>query len=137
MISQTAEYALRAMVYLAKLEGEACTNQRLAQLCHVPEGYLAKVMQVLAKAGLVHSQRGKKGGFRLRQDAAGVSAYEVVQTIDPIKRVTGCPLAREDHCTELCPLHKCLDDAAALLEDRLKNTFLSELAGHNAGVYPD
>ena len=57
MITQTAEYALRAMVYLADQEEPRTTNA-IAEKTQVPAGYLAKVMQVLSKAGLVHAQRG-------------------------------------------------------------------------------
>ena len=68
MISQTAEYALRAIVYLAGQELPQ-TTQQIAATTRVPAGYLSKVLQALARGGLVHSQRGLHGGFTL---AAGL-----------------------------------------------------------------
>ena len=64
MISQTAEYALRAMVFLAMRES-AATNEQIAQVTKVPPGYLSKILQQLGKAKLVSSQRGLGGGFVL------------------------------------------------------------------------
>ena len=68
MISQTAEYALRAIVYLADQGGVARTTSEIAETTQVPAGYLAKVMQSLCRAGLVKSQRGLNGGFKLAHD---------------------------------------------------------------------
>ena len=61
MISQTAEYALRAVVYLSDQE-QARTTSAIAEKTELPVGYLSKVMQGLVKSGLVHSQRGLHGG---------------------------------------------------------------------------
>ena len=69
MISQTAEYALRAIVYLADQEGQPRTTAQIAEATQVPAGYLAKVMQALSKVRLVNSQRGLNGGFTLTRDA--------------------------------------------------------------------
>lgn len=137
MISQTAEYALRAIVFLAKHPDTSCTNQRLSEACHLPAGYLAKVMQSLSRAALVRSQRGKRGGFTLALPANELTAYDVVQAVDPIKRITQCPLDRPDHCEELCPLHKCLDDAAAYLEQRLTDTSIAMLVSRDALQFPN
>ena len=65
MISQTTEYALRAIVFLADSPTEAHTAEAIAEGTKVPVGYLSKIMQGLAKAGLVSSQRGLYGGFTL------------------------------------------------------------------------
>ena len=62
MISQTVEYALRAMVHLAREAPGARTTDQVARTTRVPRAYLSKVLQSLRRAGLVRSQRGIGGG---------------------------------------------------------------------------
>jgi Rrf2 family protein len=128
MFSQTTEYALRAMVYLAAQEGQARTAQQIAQATKVPPGYMAKVMQGLTRAGLVHSQRGLHGGFTLTRPPAEMTVFDVVQAVDPLQRIRGCPLDVQGH-VNLCPLHRRLDHAIGLVEEALKRSTIAELLG--------
>ena len=127
MLSQTAEYALRAIVFLADNHGEARTTDDIAGVTKVPVGYLAKIMQSLAKAGLVISQRGLHGGFTLLRSPADLTIYDVVQAIDPIMRITSCPLELPNHGPELCPLHRRLDNAMAAIETAFRKTSIKQL----------
>lgn len=136
MISQTAEYALRAIVYLADHAGEAHTAEKIAAGTKVPVGYLAKIMQGLSKAKLVTSQRGLYGGFTLVRPIAELSVYEVVQSVDPINRITSCPLGITDHGTDLCPLHRGLDNAAAAVEGAFKRLTIHALIHQSKGSHP-
>lgn len=126
MISQTAEYALRAMVFLA-MRGSASIGQEIAQTTKVPPGYLSKIMQQLVKAKLVNSQRGIGGGFVLSRAAKDISILDVVNAVDPIQRIKTCPLGISSHGFNLCPLHKRLADATAHVESAFAETNLSEL----------
>ncbi|HVX11825.1 MAG TPA: Rrf2 family transcriptional regulator [Pirellulales bacterium] len=126
MISQTAEYALRAIVYLADRNDAPQTTQQIAEVTHVPAGYLAKVMQGLSRAGLVHAQRGLHGGFTLARPAAELTVLDVVQAVDPLQRIKHCPLGIEGH-QSLCPLHRRLDNAAAMVEQALGESTIAEL----------
>jgi Rrf2 family protein len=126
MFSQTAEYALRAVVYLAAQGGEPRTAQQIAEVTRVPAGYLSKVMQALSRAGLVHSQRGLGGGFTLAVAPAGLTVLDVVQAVDPIRRIKSCPLGLKGH-VNLCPLHRRLDQAIALVEKALRESSIAEL----------
>jgi len=127
MISQTAEYALRAMVYLADAGGEPRTNAQIAKVTEVPGGYLAKIMQSLSRARLVTSQRGLNGGFTLAKDAGELTILEIVDVVDPIRRFPKCPLGIVSHGKTLCPLHSRLDEAAAMVERAFGDTTLAEL----------
>jgi Rrf2 family transcriptional regulator, nitric oxide-sensitive transcriptional repressor len=127
MISQTAEYALRAIVYLADQAGAARTTTQIADTTQVPPGYLAKVMRSLTRAGLVKSQRGLNGGFTLAHDPEQLSILEVVNAVDPIQRYPECPLGIENHGRRLCPLHSRLDQAAAMVEQAFGDTKVAEL----------
>jgi Rrf2 family protein len=126
VFTQTVEYALRAVVYLASQKQAARTVQEIAEVTLVPAGYLSKVMQALGRAGLVQSQRGLHGGFSLSVAAAALTVYDVVQAVDPIRRIQGCPLGLKGHAN-LCPLHRRMDDAIAMVEKALKRSTIAEL----------
>ncbi len=101
MISQTAEYALRAVVFLAMNSGKAHTNHQISTTTKVPAAYLSKVLQSLVKAQLVHSQRGLGGGFVLVKPPEAISILEVINAVDPILRIRTCPLGLKAHGTVL------------------------------------
>ena len=69
MLSQTAEYALRAIAWLSSAPSEPQTTEAIAAGTGVPEGYLSKVLQSLRRAELVRSKRGITGGFVLGRSA--------------------------------------------------------------------
>src|SRR5690348_4465040 len=127
MISATAEYALRATVYLASAAPKPATVRAIAKATRVPAGYLAKVMQDLTAAGVVNSQRGPGGGFSLARPASGMTVLEVVNAVDPVQRIRKCPLGNPAHATNLCPLHRRLDDAMELVERALADSTVAEL----------
>jgi len=136
MLSQTVEYALRAVVTLAQQDGQSCTAQRLAALTHVPGPYLSKLMQVLVRAGLVRSQRGLHGGFVLARGPDELTIWDVVQAVEPLERIETCPLSLRAHAVQLCPLHRRLDEAIALVERSFRATTLAELLKPGDGVTP-
>ena len=100
---------------------------QIAKATQVPAGYLAKVMQSLCRAELVRSQRGLYGGFTLAGDPAEMTALEVIDTVDPVRRIERCPLGNPQHGAQLCPLHRRLDDAAALVEELFGEATVEEL----------
>ena len=126
VISQTAEYALRAIVSMANRRGEVINRNDLAKAIQVPNEYLSKVLKELDLAGIVHSQRGPGGGYILTKSTAELSLYDVIAVISPIKRIESCPLGLSNH-THLCPLHKRLDEATELMEKALRETTIAEL----------
>ena len=127
MISQTAEYALRAVAALAGSPDEPMVTQRLAEATKVPAGYLSKVLQSLGRAGLVNSTRGVGGGFVLARPASEITIYDIVQAVDPLQRIRTCPLGLASHGVRLCPLHKRLDDAMKQVEDAFRASNLAEV----------
>jgi len=127
MISQTAEYALRAIVFLADQGGKPRTTAQIADATQIPAGYLAKVMQSLSRVRLVNSQRGLNGGFTLAKDPSDLSMLEIIKAVDPIRRFDECPLGVPTHGCNLCPLHQRLEDAAQLLESQFSSTSMADL----------
>ncbi len=126
MISQTAEYALRAVVFLAS-QNDPQTNQQIAAATRVPAGYLSKVLQNLARAELVQSQRGLHGGFTLLKQPKKISVWDVINAVDPLQRIRSCPLGLKSHGVNLCPMHRRLDDAMESVERAFRNSTVAEL----------
>jgi Rrf2 family transcriptional regulator, nitric oxide-sensitive transcriptional repressor len=136
MFSQTVEYALRAVVFLAQQAPAARTTEQIATATKVPQAYLAKVLQELGQAGLVRSQRGVGGGISLRKPPEEMNLLEVVNAVDPIKRIQRCPLDLAAHGVKLCPLHKRLDAALAMVEQAFRETTLAEVLAEPSGSVP-
>jgi len=127
MFSQTVEYALRAVVHLAGEAPQPWTVEAIAQATHVPQAYLAKVLQSLVQAGVVRSQRGLHGGIALAKSPEDLSVLEVVNAVDPIRRIAECPLGLNGHGERLCPLHRRLDNALEMVEKAFADTTLREI----------
>ena len=128
MFSQTQEYALRAVVWLAghRHDGAFGCNQ-IADETAVPASYLAKVLQELARSGILTSKRGVGGGFLLDRDPDSLTVLEVINAVDPVKRISTCPLKLKTHGKHLCPLHSRLDGAMEMVEEALRNSTIREV----------
>lgn len=129
MISQTAEYALRAAVHLAENDDRPLTGQAVSAATAVPPTYLLKILAQLTRAGLVRSQRGPAGGFALARPASRITPFDVIAAVDPIPALDRCPLGIAGHAGRLCPLHARLQRAMTLMHDALKETTLYDLRG--------
>lgn len=127
MISITAEYALRAVVFLGREPGRAWTTQQVAEATHVPVSYLSKVLQALVRAEVIQSVRGIYGGYQLAGPATTLTALEIINSVDPIRRIRRCPLGLNQHSVRLCPLHRRVDEAIALAERAFADTTIGEL----------
>lgn len=136
MISQTVEYALRAIVTIAQHEGAPCTSQQISEITQVPAPYLSKLLQGLVRTDLVTSKRGLHGGFVLTKDASDLTIWDIVDAVEPIKRIRECPLDIGDHAGTLCPLHRRLDDALALVESSFRETTVKELLSDQSRATP-
>ncbi|HYT94459.1 MAG TPA: Rrf2 family transcriptional regulator [Gemmataceae bacterium] len=129
MLSKTGLHAVRAMVALAKLPtGTYAGAARIAQDIGAPPNYLSKLLKTLAEKGLVESQKGLGGGFRLVRDPKHLSLLDVVEPIEHVSRWSGCILGRPE-CSETnsCAIHdrwKAVRDAYLRM---LQRTTLAEL----------
>jgi Rrf2 family transcriptional regulator, nitric oxide-sensitive transcriptional repressor len=136
MLSQSVEYALRAVVHLADHFPASRTTVQIASATRVPRHYLSKVLQSLTHAGLVQSQRGLHGGVALAKSPADLTILEVVNAVDPIRRIASCPLGLAAHGVRLCPLHKRVDDALASVESAFRSTTLAEVLAEPSDSVP-
>lgn len=136
MLSQTVDYALRAVVHLASERPDACTTKTISDATLVPRQYLSKIMQSLVRAGLVDSQRGPNGGFTLKKTDKALTVYEVVQAVDPIQRIRECPLGLKTHGKNLCPLHRRIDAALAMVETAFRKSTVAEILAEPTASHP-
>ncbi len=135
MIPKTVEYALRAVVVLARDPGQAYSADQIAEATRVPRRYVHKVLQVLVRGGLVRSQPGPGGGYALVRPPGALTILDVVNAVEPVARIRSCPLGLESH-TSLCPLHRELDEACAATERVFARVTIAQLLDQRAGVPP-
>lgn len=136
MFSQTVEYALRAVAFLAGQAPEPRTTDQIALATRVPKAYLSKVLQGLSRGGIVHSQRGLGGGMTLVKLPSELTILEVVNAVDPICRIKTCPLGLASHGVKLCPLHKRMDRVLEQMEQTFGGTTLAEVLAEPSESIP-
>jgi Rrf2 family transcriptional regulator, nitric oxide-sensitive transcriptional repressor len=126
MLSLTAEYALRAIACLASEPDQPQSADYLAEKTKIPRRYLSRVLQDLARAGLVHSRPGPGGGYELLAERETLTILQVVNAVSPLARIRACPLGLKSH-KQLCPLHAELDRAYAATEAAFAGVTIDEL----------
>lgn len=136
MMTKTGLHALRAIVVLARLpQGTYVGAGRIAQDIGAPQNYLGKLLQTLAREGLVESQKGLGGGFRLVRDPACISLFDVVEPIEHISRWSSCilgyPACSEAHPCALHDRWKTVRDAYLQM---LQTTTIAELVARGEGT---
>ncbi len=136
MISQTAEYALRAVVCLAQNFEKPLTTVQIANVTKVPEHYLSKVLHALVKGAIIKSQRGLHGGYLLIHAIDQLSLWTIINAVDPLKRIESCPLKLGAHKTNLCALHKKINQSMKLMEDTLKNSTVRTILDESSLIIP-
>lgn len=129
ILSQTAVYALRAMLHLAERpRGQAVRVHDIASALDVPRNYLSKILHVLARRGLLRSARGPSGGFSLVRSPEQTTLLEVAGHFDDLDRVP-CLLGRpECRDEDPCPAHGRWKEVAAALHEFFRNTTIADLA---------
>ena len=127
MFSQTAEYALRAISLLAQRHPNSLKTTQIAEATRVPNPYLIKVLQALSRAGIVKARRGIGGGVSLARELTEVTILDVLNAVDPIQRITECPIGLAAHGVRLCPMHSRLDTALRMIETVFRETTLAQV----------
>jgi Rrf2 family protein len=134
-LTKKADYGLMALKYLAEQPdagsgiGSARSAKDIAEAYHIPPPLLAKILQTLAKAGLLVSHAGTNGGYALARPAREISAFEVIRAIDGPLFITSCITIHgtcdlAGHCTIKEPLRKVNDS----IKDLLSGIRISDLA---------
>jgi Rrf2 family protein len=128
-LTRAADYAVRVMIQLAvpAVDGRVSLSA-LAEATGAPESFLSKVLQALARAGLISSRRGQAGGFRISSRGRVASMLEVIEAIDGaiclnVCMVPGRSCARKVHC----PAHPVWVEAQRAMLDVLSGTSVAEM----------
>jgi Rrf2 family protein len=132
MLSQTAEYALRAVLYLAdRADDRAAPVDELAARLGAPRNYLSKTLHRLAREGVLESTRGKGGGFRLGMPPDDLPLLRVIAPFDAMSGTRRCLLGRSQ-CSDRnpCPAHHhwraVSEQVTAFFRDRTVGDLLRE-----------
>ncbi len=129
-ITRQADYAVRAMVYLAQLgpEQRAATGQ-IAKEKSIPPSFLAKIVSQLSVAGLLQTSRGARGGVSLAKPAEAISLLDVVEAIDGPILLNDC-VGETNTCEydDNCPLKPVWCDAQKMLLDHLSKANFAQFA---------
>jgi Rrf2 family protein len=99
-LTKKADYGLIAMGHLAESSGEACSAKDLAEEYAIPQEALAKILQRLAKAGLLLSHHGVNGGYILAREARKISVFDVIQAIEGPVFMTSCYAPARGECEQ-------------------------------------
>ena len=130
MMSKTAIHASLALALMAELDpGEYVGAATIADRIGAPRNYLGKLLKQLAAHGLLESQKGLRGGFRLAMPAKKISLYDIAEPLDRVSRWNGCLLGR-GACDEKapCAVHDRWSRVREGYLRFLKSTTVAELA---------
>jgi Rrf2 family cysteine metabolism transcriptional repressor len=136
-ISKKIDYALIAMHCIAFMENEQVVNTKaIAEKYHIPLELLAKILQKLAKKGLVISHNGPKGGYLLAKDPAGISIDEVIQAIEGPIGIAECYHDSENLCSQKahCNIRTPMGMIQKKIIDLLKGISLDQIHRETLGV---
>ena len=123
-ITRQADYALRAMVYLARLgPNERAATKKIAEVQRIPPSFLAKIISQLQIAGFIKTTRGAHGGVVLLRPAADISLLEVIEAIDGPIALNACTVT-PGSCdnADNCPLHDIWQETQDDLVSKLRQT---------------
>jgi Rrf2 family protein len=128
-LTRTGEYALRAAIHVASQpEGRRVSASEMARVLVIPEKYLARVLAVLARSGVLESARGVKGGFRLARPASAIMLADVVEPFETVLEHPQC-LTRPGRCDpgDPCAAHGLWKEATGGVAGFFRDTTLAAL----------
>ncbi len=120
-LTKKADYGLMALKFLAEHADQTSLSAKdIAEAYHIPPQLLAKILQRLAKVGILRSHAGMNGGYSLLKSAREISAFEVIHAIDGPLFITSCGPSHSgcdltDSCTIKEPLARVNDSISGLL----------------------
>ena len=130
LYSRPCEYALRALTHITvNKDAQLIRAQEIAEIEKLPAPYLAKLLQQLARAGLLVSVKGPKGGFGLARSPSEISLLEVVSAVDGEEGFTRCAVGLAE-CSDSapCPLHDTWVPLRTEILDYMAGMSLADLA---------
>lgn len=135
-LTRGGEYAIRGMINLARQpRGRKVMTGEIARAAEVPVSFLAKVLQILARSGIVESYRGTGGGFSLLKPAGEITLRQIIEAVEGDIALNEC-LVHKDACKRVgtCPAHKIWKEAQEQLLKVLDKANLADLARDAAAL---
>ena len=133
IFSRPCEYAIHAMTYLAAIPGASARADEIARAEEIPLPILSKVLQELARKGLLDSRRGPGGGFRLSRRPELITLRDIVAAVDSLDEflrcVTGLPNCSDE---TPCPLHDTWKQVRTSLMKSFETTTLLDMVDATA-----
>lgn len=129
MISRTGIHAIKALAALSEIpEDEYAGASAIAKGIDAPQNYLGKLLRALSREGLVISQKGLGGGFRLARPMEQISLFDILEPIDQVSRWEGCFFGRAE-CGDKdpCAVHSAWASVREVYLEFLKNTTLADI----------
>lgn len=129
-LTRGGEYGIRGVLYLAQQDDSKVSMlSAIAKAQDVPPRFLAKIFQTLAKAGIVKSHRGAKGGFSLARPASEITMKDVIEAIEGPIYLNVCLIAAGE-CSrdKICPAHAIWEEAQGKMMDVLSRANFADLA---------
>jgi Rrf2 family protein len=132
MLSNTSKYAIRAVIFLELYASETrlVGIKEVSRELGIPTPFLGKILQMLAKRGILHSSKGPGGGFCLKKAAMDISLMEIIEIIDGTDAFDSC-LIRNEACSEdhPCSLHDKITGYRRSIRGLLGTESVADLAG--------
>lgn len=130
MFSRSAEYAIRAMTFLAaQPPGKLSGAREISQAENIPMPFLWKILNNLTRLKMIRSFKGVRGGYELARRAQEITVSDIIQATDNIHVVQNCVLGLAE-CNEAnpCPLHPLWKEIKTKLADMLEENTLADMA---------
>ncbi|MCM4170298.1 Rrf2 family transcriptional regulator [Arenibacter sp. TNZ] len=132
MFSKACEYGIKATIYIAakSLHQERVSLKEIAEEVDSPVAFTAKILQSLAKSGIIDSHKGPTGGFQIEESRIDtIKLHDIVHAIDGDEIFNGCGLGlKQCDAKQPCPVHHKFIVIRDNLKIMLQNTSLYELA---------
>ena len=128
--SRSSEYAIRAFVYLAQVpDGKYAMVKNIAESEEIPAHFLAKILQQLARKGLLRSSKGPTGGFALRVDAGDIRLLDIVEALDGLAPYQQCASGLAECNDDMpCSMHDSWVALRSRIMDYLGKNSIADLA---------
>lgn len=138
MFSKACEYGIRAVIYIwsQNNKGKKLGIKDISKEIDGPEFFTAKILQSLAKQGIISSAKGPNGGFYIEKEQENLTLIDLVIAIDGDQIFTGCGLGLKQ-CSEEspCPIHNDFKRIRDQLGQMLRNKKIADLASEiNSGA---
>jgi Rrf2 family transcriptional regulator, iron-sulfur cluster assembly transcription factor len=128
--SRSSEYAIRAFVHLAQIpDGQYAMVKNIAEQEDIPSHFLAKILQQLARKGLLRSSKGPTGGFALRMDPGDIRLVDIVEALDGLASYQQCASGLSECSDEMpCSMHDNWKALRSRILEYLERNTIEDLA---------